>query len=42
MPVTMIQHVDDIILTSAALCNLKSKLIKTKEEIRRSNWQLSL
>ena len=32
IPVTMIQHVDDIILTCAALCNLKPKLIKTKEK----------
>ena len=30
IPVTMMQHVDDITLTCAALCNLKSKLIKTK------------
>ena len=28
--VTMIQHVDDIILTCAALSKLKPKLIKTK------------
>ena len=32
IPVTMIQHADDIILTCAALCNLKPKLIKTKEK----------
>ena len=32
IPVTMIQHVDDIILTCAVLCNLKPKLIKTKEK----------
>ena len=31
-PVTMIQHTDDIISTCAALCNLKPKLIKTKEK----------
>ena len=31
-PVTMIQHVDGIILTCAALCSLKPKLIKTKEK----------
>ena len=31
LPVTMIKH-DDIILTCAALCNLKPKLIKTKEK----------
>ena len=31
----MIQHVDDIILTCAVLCNLKQKLIKTKEK----DWQ---
>ena len=31
IPMTMIQHVGDIILTCAALCNLKPKLIKTKE-----------
>ena len=30
--VTMIQHVDNIMLTCAALCNLKPKLIKTKEK----------
>ena len=30
VPVTMIQHVDDIISTCAALCNLKKKLIKIK------------
>ena len=27
-PVTMLQHADDIILTCAALCNLKPKIIK--------------
>ena len=32
IPVTMIHHVDDIILTCAALCNLKPKLIKTEEK----------
>ena len=32
IPVTMIQHVDVLILTGAALWNLKSKLIKTKEK----------
>ena len=31
LPVTMINN-DDIILTCAALCNLKPKLIKTKEK----------
>ena len=31
-PVTMIKYVDDIILTSAALCSLKPKLIKTNEK----------
>ena len=31
IPMTMMQHVGDIILTCAALCNLKPKLIKTKE-----------
>ena len=28
----MIQHVDNIILTCGVLCNLKPKLIKTKEK----------
>ena len=32
IPVTMIQHVDVLILTCAALWNLKPKLIKTKEK----------
>ena len=32
IPVTMIQHVDNIILTCGVLCNLKPKLIKTKEK----------
>ena len=32
IPVKMIQHVDDIILTCAASCNLKPKLSKTKEK----------
>ena len=32
IPMTMIQHVDDIILTCAALFNLKPKLIKTKDK----------
>ena len=32
IPVTIMQPVDDIILTSAALCSLKAKLIKTKEK----------
>ena len=31
MPVTMIQHVDDILLTYAELCSLKPKFIKNKE-----------
>ena len=30
--VTIMQHVDDIILTCAALSNLKPKLIKTKDK----------
>ena len=30
VPVTIIQHVDDIISTCDALCNLKAKLIKIK------------
>jgi len=30
MPVTMLQHVDDIVLTCAGLCNLKQKLIQEK------------
>ena len=42
IPVTMIQHTHYILLTCAALCNLKPKLIKTKKRIQRSNWQLSL
>ena len=32
IPMTMIQHVDDIILTCAALFNFKPKLIKTKDK----------
>ena len=32
IPVTMIQHIYDIILTGAALCNLRPKLIRTKEK----------
>ena len=32
IPVTMIQHVYDIILTGAALCNLRPKLIRTIEK----------
>ena len=32
IPVTMIPHVDDIILTCAELCNLKPNFIKTKEK----------
>ena len=32
IPVIMMHHVDDITLTCAALCNLKPKLIKTKEK----------
>lgn len=32
IPVTMIQHVNDKILTCAALCNLKPKLAKPKEK----------
>ena len=32
IPFTMIQNVDNIILTCTALCNLKPKLIKTKEK----------
>ena len=30
VPVTIMQHVDDIISTCDALCNLKAKLIKIK------------
>ena len=32
IPVTMIHHADDTIVTCLALCNLKPKLIKTKEK----------
>ena len=32
IPVTMIQHVYDIILTGATLCNLRPKLIRTIEK----------
>ena len=32
MVVTMIQHVDDLVLTCAGLCNLKLKFIKSKEK----------
>ena len=32
MVVTMIQHVDDLVLTCAGLCNLKPKFIKSKEK----------
>ena len=32
IPVAMIQDIHYIILTCAALCNLKPKLIKTKEK----------
>ena len=31
IPVTMIQHVDDILLTYAELCSLKPKFIKNRE-----------
>lgn len=31
LPITMIQYIDDIVLTCAALCNLKSELISTKK-----------
>ena len=37
IPVTVIQYVDDIILTCAALWNLKPKLIKTKENYSQNN-----
>ena len=39
MLLKMIQHVHDIILTCAALCNLKSELIKTKDKDLQSNCQ---
>ena len=32
MVVTMIQHVDDLVLTWAGLCNLKPKFIKSREK----------
>ena len=32
IPVVLIQHIHYIILTCAALCNLKPKLIKAKEK----------
>ena len=32
IPVTMTQHVYDIILTGTASCNLRPKLIRTKEK----------
>ena len=37
IPVTVIQHEDDIILTCPALWNLKPKLIKTEENYSQNN-----
>ena len=36
LPITMMQHVDEIVLVCAALCNIKNMLIRTK------NYKLSI
>ena len=37
LPVSLLQHIDDILWTCAALCNLKPKLIYSKKQEDRSN-----
>ena len=37
LPVSLLQHVDDILWTCAALCNLKPKRICSKKEEDKSN-----
>ena len=37
LPVSLLQHIDDILWTCAALCNLKPKLICSKKQEDRSN-----
>ena len=32
LPITMMQHVDEIVLVCAALCNIKNVLIQTKKD----------
>ena len=32
LPITMMQHVDEIIFVCAALCNIKNMLIQTKKD----------
>ena len=34
LPITMFAHIDDIILTCAALCNLKPQLISTVNKLK--------
>ena len=33
LPITMMQHVDEIVLVCAALCNIKNVLIQTKKKL---------
>ena len=37
LPVSLLQHIDDILWACAALCNLKPKLICSKKEEDKSN-----
>ena len=32
LPITMMQHIDEIVLVCAALCNIKNVLIQTKKD----------
>ena len=40
LPVSSLQHIDDILWICAALCNLKPKLICSKKEEDKSNVRL--
>ena len=35
LPITMSAHIDDIIRTCAALCNIKPQLISTKKKVKK-------
>ena len=41
LPITMMQHVDEIVLVCAALCNIKNVLIQTKKKLN-SQWGIFL
>ena len=40
-PISLLQHIDDILWACAALCNLKPKLICSKKEDKSNVWLIN-